>query len=189
MNDFLCNLSFRLRLLTFFMILVLPAVFLAPAKAQQKAAGSHDRLAEILLKKGILTPDDMKQIDQAATPQQAEALMARVLRDKGVLSETEYEQIAGSQPAPQPVSPAGPATVQAQTVRPPTAAQAAPPPLVPPSQANTTAKVEKPAPLDALVPIRLLPVGGVSSHYRTCLQGRRSRSDSFRIHQGDRDRG
>ena len=49
MNDFLCNLSFRLRLLTFFMILVLPAVLSTPAKAQQNAAGSHDPLAEILL--------------------------------------------------------------------------------------------------------------------------------------------
>ncbi|MGA9063171.1 MAG: hypothetical protein WB341_16110, partial [Terracidiphilus sp.] len=65
-----------------------------PAKAQQEVAKPHDPLAEILLRKGILTPDDMKQIDGAATPKQAEDLMARILFDKGVLSNDEYAQIA-----------------------------------------------------------------------------------------------
>ena len=91
MNGSSCNLYLRLRLLSFFLlILVLSAVLCTPAKAQQDAAGSHDPLAEILLRKGILTPDDMKQIDGAATPQQAEDLMARILFDKGVLSNAEY---------------------------------------------------------------------------------------------------
>ena len=116
MNSCSYNLYLRLRLLTFFLlILVLPAALSTPAKAQQDAAGSHDPLAEILLRKGILTPDDMKQIDQAATPQQAEVLMARVLRDKGILSQADYEQIAGRAPAPAMPASAGTPAAQTET--------------------------------------------------------------------------
>jgi len=111
MNGSSCNLSLRLRLLSFFLlILVLSAILCTPAKAQQDVAKPHDPLAEILLRKGILTPDDMKQIDGAATPQQAEDLMARILFDKGVLSNDEYAQIAERLPAPaMPASAGAPA--------------------------------------------------------------------------------
>ncbi len=169
MNSCSYNLYLRLRLLTFFLlILALPAVLSTPAKAQQNAAGSHDPLAEILLRKGILTPDDMKQIDQAATPQQAEVLMARVLRDKGILSQADYEQIAGNAPAP--AMPASASTPAAQTE---TAVQQAgalnsataelrQPAVSPRSQSPAPpankSLLEKPAPsvIAAVVPLRVL---------------------------------
>ncbi len=171
MNSCSYNLYLRFRLFTFFMmILVLSVVLCTSAKAQQDAAGSHDPLAEILLRKGILTPDDMKQIDQAATPQQAEVLMARFLRDKGILSQSDYEQIAGSAPAP--AMPASAGTPAAQTE---TAVQQAgalnsataelrQPPVSPGSQSPAPPVAEKPLskPInEALVPIRLLPVNGI----------------------------
>lgn len=63
----------------------------------------HDPLAQILLAKGILSPDEVKSIDQAATPQQASERMAGILLGKGVISKADYERIAGKQfSAPSP---------------------------------------------------------------------------------------
>ena len=107
-------------------------------------------LAEILLSKGILTPDEMKQVEAATTPEQSELLLARILADKGVLTNAEFEQIAGkapmnaqvSTPAPAPA----PATENAQL------------------KATPTVQVEpQPAAIiSAIAPIRTLPLGGVS---------------------------
>ena len=175
-----CNLSFRLRLLTFFLlILALPAALSTPAKAQQDVAGSHDPLAELLLRKGILTPGDMKQIDQSATPQQAEVLMARVLRDKGILSQADYEQIAGNAPAPaMPASASTPAgetetAVQQAGALNPATAELIQPAVSPRSQSPAPpankSLLEKPAPsvVAAIVPLRVLTLdppqsGGLS---------------------------
>jgi hypothetical protein len=172
MNGSSCNLSFRLRLLSFFLlILVLSAVLCTPAKAQQDVAKPHDPLAEILLRKGILTPDDMMQIDGAATLQQAEDLMARILFDKGVLSNDEYAQIAERLPAPAMPASAGAPAAQVEN-----AAQVAGAltsataelrqPLVNPRSQAPAASVAEKSPSqainEALVPIRQFPVNGIS---------------------------
>jgi hypothetical protein len=152
MNSCSYNLYLRLRLLTFFLlILALPAALSTPARAQQDVIKPHDPLAEILLRKGVLTPDDMKQIDQAATSQQAEVLMARVLRDKGILSQAEYEQIAGSQPAPQGAHPASApaAAPKSQTASAPQTAPVPQPELV-------SLKPAAVAPVAAIVPLRTI---------------------------------
>jgi hypothetical protein len=170
------NLSYRFLALPLLMVVGLAAVLPASAQTQQATPQSHDPLAEILLRKGILTPDDMKQIERATTPQQAEELMARILLDKGVLSKGEYEQVTGTPPAAEPVRGALAPAVQAREVapsastrpaaaRPPATAQQASSMQAPSAAANTIAKTEKPAPpvIDALAPIRLLPVGGAPS--------------------------
>src|SRR5208283_942343 len=90
MSASLRNLFSRFQPHSLFAIVALSAVLVVPAHAQQDAGKPHNTLAEILLQKGILTPDDMKQIDGATTPQQAEDLMARILFEKGVLSNSEY---------------------------------------------------------------------------------------------------
>ena len=56
---------------------------------QDTTATTHDPLAEILLTKGILTPDEVKLIDQAVTPQQVNELMARILLGKGAISKSD----------------------------------------------------------------------------------------------------
>jgi hypothetical protein len=65
-------------------ILAMPALLMLPA------------LAQVLLEKGILTPHEVKRIDQAAsTPRLADECRARILLDKAVLSTRNDEQIAG----------------------------------------------------------------------------------------------
>jgi hypothetical protein len=115
--------------------------------AQQNAATpQHSPLAEILLHKGILTPEELKQVEAETTPEQSELLLARILADKGVLTKAEFEQIAGKAPANTP----------APVVPPPV--MAAKPEAVPPIQIT-------PQPLTtiaAIAPIRALPLGGLS---------------------------
>jgi hypothetical protein len=134
--------------LTVFMLLTLPAL------SQQSAqSATQNPLAQLLLRKGILMPSEMKLIDAAATRQQAER-MASFLLEKGVLSQADYEQIAAkpqeskslsiAAPVPAPPQPEAlsqkPAALAAnlQSVRfsAPTRAQAHPNPTEPaaPSQ-------------------------------------------------------
>jgi hypothetical protein len=145
------------------------AVLLVPAARAEQ----HSALAEILLRKRIISPDDMKQLDEATTPQQAEEMLARILMAKGVLSKGEYEQIAGIGPVP--TSPAAPQLApkaDAMLVKPPAPAVAQQP-VAPASGssgstrapvAHATAPVERPAApaiVAALAPVRVLPVGGM----------------------------
>ena len=168
----------------FSLLIVLALAAVLSAQAQEGAPQSRSPLAEILLRKGILTPDDMKQIDQATTPQQAEEVMARILLDKGVLSKAEFEQVAGSQPAAQPANRASAPAMQAQRAGPPASSPASAAPSVAAVSSNTapaqataaqpvakaatpasTAPAEKPATppvIAAIAPIRPLPVGGVA---------------------------
>jgi hypothetical protein len=164
------------RFLAFLVAIAVASTQSATGHAQQIDSGAHDPLAEILLKKGILTPEDMQQIDDAATPQSAEKVMAQILFSKGVLTNGEYEQIAGK-------SPGSPIAASAQ-VEQPVQAQTAAAPIKPPSTSSamaTTSPIysapepatktqaqpagEKPAApsvVAAIMPLRVLPVGGVA---------------------------
>ncbi len=122
--------------------------------AQQAPASAPNPLVEVLVKKGILTPDDARQINQSATAEQANEQIAHVLLAKGVLSPAEYAQLTGKAPEPAPAVAAVPAT------HPPTAQSAAP---ASPQTASVLAKAEKaPTVIAAVTPLRTLPVGGVS---------------------------
>ena len=121
-------------------------------------------LAEILLRKGILTPGELKQVESAPTSEQSELVLARILADKGVLSEAEFAQVTGQgKVAQQPPAPAireakqngkaaSPGVVQTQAVA---------------LQTTDVSLKEEPRPqpratIAAVTPIRTLPVGGVS---------------------------
>jgi hypothetical protein len=118
------------------------------ASAQQiGAAPQHSPLAKILHRKGILTADEMMQVEAASTPEQGDLILARLLADKGVLTKSEFEVIAGKAPvstptpAPAPVVP--PTVVAAKS-------EAVPPIQITPQPAATIA---------AIAPIRALPLG------------------------------
>jgi hypothetical protein len=148
--------SFRFTVLLFVLMLMCAGAVGQQAAAPQK----HNPLAEILLRKGILTPEDMKQVDAAPTADQSEFVLARILADKGVISKTEFEQIAGTGPVNGPAAAAAKAApepkvlpeVSSQPVTKQTAS------LKPPD----AAKPQQPAIVAAITPIRALPVGGVS---------------------------
>ncbi len=132
-----------------FLVLLLVGIALCGnAVAQQNgAAQKRSPLAEILLRKGILTPEEMKQVDAAATPEQSELTLARILADKGVLTKAEFEQIAGKSPQSNPAPVTEPA-VQA----PKTEIAAAP----------VAIKLPPVSVISAITPLRTLPIGGVS---------------------------
>lgn len=161
-------------------VLTLSVFLILPAFAQQDpAASTRNPLAGILLTKGILTADEVKLIDQAASPQQANERMASILLGKGLISKTDYEQIAGKAiVAVQPSAASGASNAQGQSNR-----QAANPPQLAskspagglsasmsaqsapnPTEPGAPSVVEKTAVktvLSAITPIRAFPVGGV----------------------------
>jgi hypothetical protein len=117
------------------------------AFAQQNAAvPQRSPLAEILLRKGILTPAELKQVEAASTPEQSEALLARILADKGVITRAEFEQIAGKVPTTSPTPVPMPAPALAKSEVAPTV-QVKTPPL---------------ATIAAIAPLRMLPLGALS---------------------------
>jgi len=134
----------------FKLILLISLVSCIVTYAQQNAAApQHSPLAEILLRKGILTPEEMKQVEAATTPEQSELILARILADKGVLTKAEFEQITSKAPVTPPSAPApipAPAPENAQLKQ-------LPPVQVAPQTAITIA---------AIAPISTLPLGGVS---------------------------
>ena len=178
--------SFQRSLISVLLVVALAVLAVTAATAQSgTTAAKPNPLAEILAKKGVLTADELKQIESAPA-QQADSVMARILLDKGVLSKAEYEQIAGAAPAaaPQTIN----VTVQATTAPAASGAQpttmtvtatavSAPAPATPAAPAVTvststvapSATVVKPATpaappvIAAITPLRLLPVGGVKS--------------------------
>jgi hypothetical protein len=140
-------------------LLLLLTLINGVAIAQQSdAAPKRSPLADILLRKGILTPEEIKQVEAAATPEQSELLLARILADKGVLSKAEYEQVAGKSATPTPAQPAAP--VQA-AVEPVQKAQE-PARAVAPAEQPASTMPKSPAIIAAIAPTRPLPVGGVS---------------------------
>jgi hypothetical protein len=158
----LYSVSFKFPVLLLFLILLSVG-----AAGQQNAPGQkHSPLAEILLCKGILTSEEIKQVDAAPTPEQSELVLARLLADKGVLTKAEFEQIAGKAPLNDPAPGSAPAAQSVQAIAAPK------PPVLPavPSQpaatqegsAMETAKPQPPATIAAIAPIRALPLGGVA---------------------------
>jgi hypothetical protein len=115
----------------------------AAAFAQQPAPSSNP-LIDVLVKKGILTSDDVRQINLAATPAEANERIARLLLAKGILTPDEFAQAVGKAPASAPVVATAPA-----------------PAAIAPAKPALVAAEKSPAIIAAVTPIRFLPVGGV----------------------------
>lgn len=154
------SISFRILVLT---MLALALSSEIPGQ-QPSSPVTVNPLAEILLQKGILTPDELKQVESALTAEQSELMLARILADKGVLSKAEFAQVTGQQNITTP-PPAPPHLEARQNGN--AASVAAAQAQVAPLQTTDFSFTEKPKPhpqaiIAAVTPIRTLPVGGVS---------------------------
>jgi len=115
---------------------------------QSSSTEPSNPLVTILQKKGLLTSEEVKQIESSVSPQQANERLAQILYGKGVISATDYTQIAGKTPE----SPAQALQAAVAAVKTPAAPAVA---------AASEAKPKPSGPIAAITPIRALPVGVV----------------------------
>ena len=154
----------------------------AVAQSQNTSQNSATPLVRVLQAKGILTAEEVAQLSQASSASDADSRLAKLLLSKGIISQTDYNQMLGD---PSVVTAAAPSSASVSLVPavyhvPGSAAAApavapavasavasnAPAPVVtvdsdeqqvPPSQ---TASVS-PTAISAANPIRPFPVGGI----------------------------
>jgi len=82
-------------LLTFTCVIVLCAV----PQAFAQDPSSPDPLVRVLVTKGVLTAEEARAIITNASPAEQRDRLATLLRDKGVISSAEFEQVRGNAPA------------------------------------------------------------------------------------------
>jgi len=168
-------------------LVVLLAVFLACSgyvAAQQQAANPQaaSPLVRVLQAKGILTPEEAAQINQASSASDADQRLAKLLMMKGIISQADYNQMMGapgimnasasnSAPAsmvpavyrvpvgaPSSPNPAAPAVASTSSLASDDQdKQQTPPGQTPPQQAPSVS----PTTLSAANPVRVFPVGGI----------------------------
>lgn len=73
------------------LICVLGSLAMPAALAQ--GDNSSDPLVRVLVSKGVLTPEEARLIVTIATPAEQRDRLATLLRDKGVISTAEFEQV------------------------------------------------------------------------------------------------
>jgi len=71
-------------------------VGLASAQQQAASAPAASPLVHILQAKGILTAEEVAQINQASSASDADQRLAKLLLSKGVISQTDYNQMMGT---------------------------------------------------------------------------------------------
>lgn len=71
-----------------------------PASAQTD--NSSDPLVRVLVTKGVLTPEEARTIVSNASPTEQRDRLATLLRDKGVISTAEFDQVRSNAPASTP---------------------------------------------------------------------------------------
>ena len=168
-------------------LVVLLAVFLACSgyvAAQQQAANPQaaSPLVRVLQAKGILTPEEAAQINQASSASDADQRLAKLLMMKGIISQADYNQMMGapgimnasasnSAPAsmvpavyrvpvgaPSSPNPSAPAVASTSSLASDDQdKQQTPPGQTPPQQAPSVS----PTTLSAANPVRVFPVGGI----------------------------
>ena len=131
------------------LILLISAIALAlPSMAQQPVNQTtySNPLAVLLQSKGILSSAELAIVNQATSPADAEARLARLLLEKGLISQQEYTTTVASSN----VNLSGPrivnAVVSSQSQYPSSAATSTPPPAPGPTQ------------IPAVAPVRVLPI-------------------------------
>src|SRR6202162_5294442 len=152
----------------------------AVAQSQDSTQNSATPLVRVLQAKGILTAEEVAQLSQASSASDADSRLAKLLLTKGIISQTDYNQMLGDPSVVTASSPSSasvslvPAVYHVPGIA--TAAPAVTPAVasavasnapvvtldsdqqqVPPSQ---TASVS-PTTISAANPIRPLPVGGI----------------------------
>ena len=149
--------------------------------AQQQAGNPQPAspLVRVLQAKGILTPEEVAQIAQASSASDADQRLAKLLMNKGIISQADYNQMMGppgimnasaSNSAPAAMIPAiyrvpvaGASASAAGSTSSPVSAdlqekqQQTPPGQTPPQVAPSVS----PTTLSAANPVRVFPVGGI----------------------------
>jgi hypothetical protein len=135
----------RLILLTAALALVLPAV-----AQQESRPPNNNPLALLLQSKGILSSSEVATINQAATPAEADARLAELLFEKGLISK--QESMAAVTPVSMETSPVhlSNAVMQSPMQNPPQAGQT--PTGTPPTPEAG------PSVIPAVAPLRVLPI-------------------------------
>jgi hypothetical protein len=147
----------------------------AVAQSQSSGQNSATPLIRVLQAKGILTAEEVAQLSQASSASDADSRLAKLLLNKGIISQADYNQMLGDPTVVAASAPnSGAVTLVPTVYRVPGTPAAAPAgpvvasnaPVVtvdsdqqqvPPSQ---TASVS-PTTISAANPIRPLPVGGI----------------------------
>jgi hypothetical protein len=168
--------------------LLIVLIWSGRAVAQQQANGQSavSPLVRVLQAKGILSAEDVAQLNQAASPGDADQRLAKLLLSKGVISQADYNQMMGA-PAMMNASASSPAGVNmipavyrvpVAGASAPTANPAASPVGAAPSAAPADISYDaqqsqtgqapaqqvasvSPTTLSAANPIRPFPVGGI----------------------------
>lgn len=129
----------------------------------QQPAGSKtaaNPLVRLLQDKGILTEEEVAQINRASSPADADQQLAKLLVTKGVITQADYEQTYGvASVASVSAATTSNAMVMPAVYRVPvnSAAGVAPTTNAAPPQGASTA----PAVIPAITPLRVFPIGGL----------------------------
>jgi hypothetical protein len=132
----------RLILLTAAVALALPAL----AQQQENHATINNPLAVLLQSKGILSPGEVAMLNQASSPEEANARLAQLLVEKGLISSQEYSAAVTPASLVSPAAHLSDAVLHTSTVtQGSTATSSTPPPAGPPI-------------IPAVAPLRVLPI-------------------------------
>jgi hypothetical protein len=114
-------------------------------------APAADPLVRVLVAKGVLTADEARTISVAATPAEQRDRLAALLRDKGLISSSEYEAVRAVAPSSDASSPAADASVERGSATRTESANASASP-------RAAAQPTTPTVIAAVAPVRLLQV-------------------------------
>ena len=137
-----------LLLVCLFAVQVSPAVLQQQDSQEQKAekAQTPDPLVTLLVNKGVLTNEEAQTILAAGSPDVQRDRLATLLKDKGLISATEFASLRGVAPASEKVA-AGPTSLpHVEATNSPSVARAPQP------------KPSTPTVIAAVAPLRLLPI-------------------------------
>jgi hypothetical protein len=125
-------------------VLILVVLLIAFPVVNAQDGGATDPLVRVLVTKGVLTAEEARLISVNASPAEQRDRLATLLRDKGLISASEFEAVRTVAPAPN----AGSATMNADyKTTLPEPAKAAPQP-----------KPSPPTVIAAVTPVRLLGI-------------------------------
>src|ERR1700756_3864919 len=97
-----------MRKITVSVLFSLAVVLAIPVMAQQQEShpSTPNPLLQLLQSKGILSAEEVSSINQASSPDDANARLARLLVSKGLISDQEYQHTIGEPAAPASPAPA-----------------------------------------------------------------------------------
>jgi len=79
--------------LRFVFIFLISLIAFSTVRAQDNGSNSTDPLVRVLLTKGLLTTEEARSITMKASPAEQRDRLATLLRDKGVISASEFEAV------------------------------------------------------------------------------------------------